>query len=724
MKKSYIYLCSFACLLINIIVSNAYCQTNLWTHTKGPYGGNIYAIAVDSNDNFICSGTGGTIFRTTDKGQHWLEIGKAYASVNALTVNAKGHIFAGTDYPGAVVRSTDNGMTWEKKTNGLDQLTIHTLAVEPDGSILAGAGESWENVGLYRSKDNGDNWYNVPVVSTWESEEWVYSIAVSSKGDILLGTLGGVYLSTDSGSTFRRVCGQYIYAVAIAPSGYFVAASKYGDFYKSTDQGNTWKSQAMSCGEIHSIKFNSEGIGFAVGYGYGQFESSMGEGGIFRTVDDAKNWQRVETPVVGSMLLSLAIDREGNILVGSDGRGIFGSSDQSISWIERNDGLNAMNSQIAVTGDGSVYLGTHGAGVFQSSDGGNSWNAINRGLRNLYINSIVSYPKGGVLVATQTPVPLFAISDTGGVYFHSQDGIGWKYISENRASYLYNMVCTSQGTIYLVDNGYCIIRASSLDSPFTAVRPGFSNNPILSGAVSPSDHPYFGRVRGVEYSTDEGVSWILGPTPPDWVYSITFNKAGYVFAGCLSDGVMQSTDEGLTWKTKNVGLNSTRVTAMTTTSEGILIAGTDCGGVYKSTDDGEHWMNIGLQERSIISFSNSPDGILYATTRGGGLYRTITPITAVHPYSGEYPEEFSLSQNYPNPFNPATTISFSLPSKSFVSLKVFDALGREVSILVSEELPAGTYARQWNAATSSSGVYFYRLQAGTFIETKKLVILK
>jgi hypothetical protein len=89
-----------------------------------------------------------------------------------------------------------------------------------------------------------------------------------------------------------------------------------------------------------------------------------------------------------------------------------------------------------------------------------------------------------------------------------------------------------------------------------------------------------------------------------------------------------------------------------------------------------------------------------------------------------YPREFALCQNYPNPFNPATTISFSLPRKSFVSLKVFDALGREVAILLADELSAGTYARQWNPASLASGVYFYRLQAGSFSETRKLILLR
>ncbi len=85
---------------------------------------------------------------------------------------------------------------------------------------------------------------------------------------------------------------------------------------------------------------------------------------------------------------------------------------------------------------------------------------------------------------------------------------------------------------------------------------------------------------------------------------------------------------------------------------------------------------------------------------------------------------YSLFQNHPNPFNPSTSISFTLPSRSFVTLKIFDLLGREVSTIVSEELPAGDHSRQWNAEDFPSGVYFYRLQAGSFIETKKLVLLK
>jgi len=88
------------------------------------------------------------------------------------------------------------------------------------------------------------------------------------------------------------------------------------------------------------------------------------------------------------------------------------------------------------------------------------------------------------------------------------------------------------------------------------------------------------------------------------------------------------------------------------------------------------------------------------------------------------PDTFSLLQNYPNPFNPSTNISFSLPSQSFASLRVFEMTGREVATIVSEELPAGSYSRQWNAANMSTGIYYYRLQAGSFVATKKMLFLR
>ncbi len=88
------------------------------------------------------------------------------------------------------------------------------------------------------------------------------------------------------------------------------------------------------------------------------------------------------------------------------------------------------------------------------------------------------------------------------------------------------------------------------------------------------------------------------------------------------------------------------------------------------------------------------------------------------------PVNFNLEQNYPNPFNPSTVISFKLSVSSFVSLKIFDILGREISTLVNEEKQPGNYEVTFDASKLSSGIYFYTLQSGSFVETKKMILIK
>jgi hypothetical protein len=98
--------------------------------------------------------------------------------------------------------------------------------------------------------------------------------------------------------------------------------------------------------------------------------------------------------------------------------------------------------------------------------------------------------------------------------------------------------------------------------------------------------------------------------------------------------------------------------------------------------------------------------------------------TEVDPSNNNLPYEFDLEQNYPNPFNPSTTISFTIPTSSLVTLKVFDILGNEIQNLINEQMPEGNYKIEFNAANLPSGIYFYRLQNESFIRTRKMVLLK
>jgi hypothetical protein len=100
------------------------------------------------------------------------------------------------------------------------------------------------------------------------------------------------------------------------------------------------------------------------------------------------------------------------------------------------------------------------------------------------------------------------------------------------------------------------------------------------------------------------------------------------------------------------------------------------------------------------------------------------PKTVPVVFEDNVPTNYSLSQNYPNPFNPSTKIKYSIPQTSNVVIKIFDILGNEIETLVKEEKPVGSYEIDFDASSLSSGIYFYRLQAGDFIETKKMVLMK
>jgi hypothetical protein len=99
-------------------------------------------------------------------------------------------------------------------------------------------------------------------------------------------------------------------------------------------------------------------------------------------------------------------------------------------------------------------------------------------------------------------------------------------------------------------------------------------------------------------------------------------------------------------------------------------------------------------------------------------------VVAVREQGNGGPVQFELFQNHPNPFNPSTTIRFTLPKSSHVRLSIFNILGEEIAVLLNHEMPDGTHFTEWNAEGRSSGVYFYRLQAGDYSETKKLMVLR
>ena len=153
--------------------------------------------------------------------------------------------------------------------------------------------------------------------------------------------------------------------------------------------------------------------------------------------------------------------------------------------------------------------------------------------------------------------------------------------------------------------------------------------------------------------------------------------------------------------------------------------------MFISTDNGANWNSKQYradQYNCQISCISNSNGYIFAGT-DGGVFRGLLSTTSTNETDSKIPSSFVLEQNYPNPFNPVTTIKFSVPlnvkgERSNVTLKVYDVLGNEVATLFNEYKSAGSYEVVFDANKLSSGVYFYRLQAGNFVDTKKMLLLK
>ena len=349
-------------------------------------------------------------------------------------------------------------------------------------------------------------------------------------------------------------------------------------------------------------------------------------------------------------------------------------------WVQTN-GISRENiDSFAISGT-NLFAGTMGDGVFLSTNNGTSWTAVNTGLTDTLVTSLAV-----------SGTNLFAGTDNyGGIFLSTNNGTSWTATG-----------LTNINTIY---------------------------------SLTVNDTNLFAGIwgAGVFLSTNNGTSW----TPENsglkgyTVYSLAVNGTN-LFAGTFGGGVFFSANNGTSWTPVNNGLTGYTVYSLAVNGTN-LFAGTD-GGVFLSNNNGTSWtaVNAGLTTytaggvASVYSLAVNGTN-LFAGTKGYGVWmRPLSEmITGVKDKQNNLPTSFSLQQNYPNPFNPTTTIKYSIPQQSFVSILVYDLLGREVADLVNEEKSAGNYSVQFNSSSRfSSGVYFYRMQAGSFTETKKLIMMK
>jgi len=377
----------------------------------------------------------------------------------------------------------------------------------------------------------------------------------------------------------------------------------------------------------------------------------------------------------------------------------------SCQWEPTNGPFAGSVYSLAFSGN-NIFAGT-GNNVYLSTINGNNW--IQTALYNQRINSLAAFGNN-----------IFAGTDSG-VYYSANNGSSWTHTSLNNQE-IYSLA-VSGINIYAGTGGFGVYYSANNGN--TWVQTTLNNQSVHSLAID-GNNIFAGTGNGVFLTTNNGNNWTQTALNNVTVYS--FAISGFnIFAGTANfsglGGVYISSNNGVSWSITSLHNGTVNALAAEGTN---LFAGTFSTGVFLSTNNGLSWINknqgLGTGIVFALLITNS---YIFASGIDDEVWRRLySEIIGIQNISGEIPSGFQLHQNYPNPFNPTTNIRYNLPKNGFVKLVVFDITGKEIETLVNEKQSVGTYEAKFDGSQLSSGVYFYKMQAGDFIQTKKMFLLK
>ena len=379
---------------------------------------------------------------------------------------------------------------------------------------------------------------------------------------------------------------------------------------------------------------------------------------------------------------------------------------------------------LEVNSKGHVFYNTF-TGIYRSTDEGKSWKFIsdfpNTSLDGGYTIKILNNDR--ILAGSQGVI--FLSDDEGSTWYECAS---LHYFNDE---YLCLGFATgSEETILAASWGGGVYISTNNGNNWTKFGMSVGSNYLRAIGVNYDGKAYAASDEWIYESTDNGWTWKnvgrLNTHNHAVVTNFAFQKDNTIFVGTSNEGVYISRDHGRNWQLANKGIEQQYVMSLTVDSSGALWVGTDSSGVFHSTNNGTSWrrVNSGITDSLYITLTISANGYMYAASQLGSIYRSVNPVTAIDEKENKIPTNFYLSQNYPNPFNPTTTINYSIPKTSFVSIKVYDVLGKEIAALVNEEKNVGSYDVKFYPRGLASGIYFYKMQSSDFIEIRKLVYLK
>jgi len=485
--------------------------------------------------------------------------------------------------------------------------------------------------------------------------------------------------------------------------------------YFTTNLDAQWSQSGLDGYFIRTI--NSTGTNIFVG--------TSGDG-IFRSTNNGTNWTAVSAGLTNLYVNAFTVSGT-NLFAGTEGNGVYRSTNNGASWSATGTLSTPYVYALAVSGT-DIFAGADGDGVFRSTNNGASWTLVSTGLTNTRVFALAT-----------SGTNLFAGTFGGaGVYRSTNNGASWTSAGSGLTNTSVNTLLVSGSNLYAgTEDG--IFLSTNNGTSWTSASNGLTNTFVHALVISGSNL-YAGTEDGVFHSIDNGANWTAinnGLTNPT-IFALAVYDTN-LFAGSNGNGIWKRPIDSvvpveLTSFTANTNGNSVSLSWSTSTETNNSGFSLERKQVFssQSTVNNEEWNEISF----ILGHGTTTETQSYSfednnLTSGKYLYRLKQiDFDGTFEYSNEVeviinaPEKFELSQNYPNPFNPSTKIRYQVASTNPVNLKIYDVLGNEVATLVNEVQPNGNYEVEFNASGLASGTYFYKLQSGEFIQTKKMVLIK
>jgi len=319
-------------------------------------------------------------------------------------------------------------------------------------------------------------------------------------------------------------------------------------------------------------------------------------------------WQQTNGPH-GGFVNAFAINATGDIFAGTEGGGVFRSTNNGNSWMSINVGLTDPDVQsLVINNSGHIFAGTENSGIFRSKDNGNSWTLVNGGLTDFTVRALAINSAGRIFAGTYD-----------GVFCSDNNGDSWMRCGNNMIPEVEALAINSAGHIFAGSYRDGVFRSTNNGNSWTRINTGLKNTSVNTIAINVSDHVFVGTDGGgVFRSTNNGDSWtqVNNGLTELVVESIAINKSGAIFAG-----EFRSTNNGDSWI--NLGLNY-HVLTLIINQSGHIFAGTEGGGVFRSMNNGDSWsrVNTGVVNTAILALAINKNGHIFAGSYGDPVFRS------------------------------------------------------------------------------------------------------